>query len=389
MDFKDWFCLRGRDSFTIDPKINPDDSKFYFGRESIKKQFEHQLRRAFLTPGIPKMLIYGPYGSGKTQTLFFIGHILKNDKPKTCKTNPYIVHLDIEMRSKSDFRDWHLQLMEALGKDKVVEWINNIASKGGAFEDELKKAFNNDKNMIEAAKGLTRGDLVFTAWRWFSGQTLSAKELESLRLTRNLGDIGVGDMVNALIGFGRLAEYENEKLIFLVDEAEQFRNVGGGEKGRDAMESLHSYMRKLAEPANKHVGYIIAGQAVTLDDMPEWYIRSDILGRIGKDNVIEIPHLPAITEVQEFMKELLNEFVDSTKAEKMIQNEDLGISLETYPFNAEAYELLAEYATQDPEKALPRNIIRAINECAITAWDLEKRIIDTEIVNEIAPLIFG
>ena len=147
MDFKDWFCLKGRDSFTIDPKINAGDSKFYFGREHIKGQFENQLRRSFLTPGVPKMLVYGPYGSGKTQTLFFIGHILKNNKPKTCKQNPYIVHLDIEMRSKSDFKDWHLQIMEAIGKNKVVEWISAISASGANFESELKKVFNNDANI--------------------------------------------------------------------------------------------------------------------------------------------------------------------------------------------------------------------------------------------------
>jgi len=38
MDFKEWFCLNGRESFTIDPKVNPDDAKFYFGRDEISKR---------------------------------------------------------------------------------------------------------------------------------------------------------------------------------------------------------------------------------------------------------------------------------------------------------------------------------------------------------------
>ena len=318
MDFTEWFCLKARDSFTIDPKINPEDAKFYFGRDTIKTQFINQIRRAFLSPGVPKMLIYGPFGSGKTQTLFYIGHVLRNEKPATCKQNPYTVHLDLEMRSKSDFRDWHLQLMEALSKDQVVQWIGGVSAKGANFEIELKEIFRNDSNMVEAAKGLTRGDLIFTAWRWFCGQPLSPKELESLRVTRNLGDVGVGDMINLLLSLGRLAERNNEKLVFLVDEAEQFKNVGGGEKGRDAMESLHDYLRKLSEPSNSSIGLIIAGTAVTLDDMPEWYYRSDILTRIGKDNVVDIPHLPAVTEVEGFIKELLAEFIDKDKADTMI-----------------------------------------------------------------------
>lgn len=389
MDFQEWFCLKGREAFSIDPKINLGDAKFYFGREGIKIQLLSQLKRAFLSPGVPKMLIYGPFGSGKTQTLFHVGHMLRNNKPTTCKLNVHTVHLDLEMRSKSDFRDWHLQLMEALGKEQVATWIEGLSSAGTNFETELKKIFHNEVNMVEASKSLTRGDLSFTAWRWFCGQMLTSKELESLRVTRNLGDVGVGDMISLLEGLGRLAGKNGEKLIFLVDEAEQFKNVGGGEKGRDAMESLHDYLRKLAEPSNSTVGFIIAGTAVTLDDMPEWYYRSDILTRVGRDNVIDIPHLPAVKDVETFIKEMLSEFIDKEKADKKIMEKKLNVSLETYPFNADTFALLAEYATQDPEKALPRNIIRAINECAITAWDKESPVIDTEIVNEIAPLIFG
>ncbi len=389
MDFAKWFCLKGREAFTIDPKINMEDAKFYFGREREKSQLTSQIKRAFLNPGIPKMLIYGPFGSGKTQILFYIGYILRHHKPNTCRLNTRTVHLDLEMRSKSDFRDWHLQLMEALGKDNIINWLNGLSSTGTTFEMELKEIFRNEINMVGASKGLTRDDLSFTAWRWFCGQSLSAKELESLRVTRNLGDVGVGDMINLLLGLGRLAEKNSEKIIFLIDEAEQFKNVGGGEKGRDAMESLHDYLRKLAEPSNSTLGFIIAGTSVTLDDMPDWYHRADILTRIGQDNIIDITPLPAVSDVEVFMKEMLGEFIDKETADKRIKEKSLEVSLETYPFNSDAFELLAEYATQDPEKALPRNIIRCINECAITVWDTEKAIIDTDIVNEIAPLIFG
>jgi hypothetical protein len=351
----------------------------------MKAQLLNQIKRAFLSPGIPKMFIYGAYGSGKTQTLYYIGYWLRNNKPPTCTLAPRVVYLDLEMRSKSDFRDWHLQLMEALGKDQVTTWIEGLSSSGTNFEAELKKIFRNELNMVEASKGLTRGDLTFAAWRWFCGQKKTPTELESLKVTRNLGDIGVGDMVSLFLGLGRLAEINGEKLIFFVDETEQFRNI----KNADAMESLHDYIRKLAEPSNSTVGFIIAGTWFTPDDMPEWLQRADIFTRLGRNNIIEIPHLPAVNDVETFMREMLTEFIDKDKADKKIKKESLGVSLETYPFKADAFDLLAEYASQDPEKTTPRNIIRAINECAITAWDAEKAIIDVDIVNEIAPLIFG
>lgn len=386
MEFQEWFCLKARETFSIDPKVYPNDAKFYFGRGREKERILSQLRRGFQDPGVAKMLLYGPYGSGKTQTLFFIDYILRTNKPSTCKFTPYIVHLDLEMRSKSDFRDWHIQLMESLGKEKVTKWLEKLSSIGAGFDDELGDIFRNERNMVEIAKKLLMGgDISFTAWKWYCGVKLSARELETLRVTRNLGDIGVGDVVNLLSSLGRLAEKNEEKLIFLMDEAEQFRNVTAGDSTRD----LHDFLRKISEKSNSATGFLIAFEAVTLDDMPGWFYEEDILRRVGRDNIIEVSHLPAVKDVQSFMKEMLGEFIDKEQADKRIKEKGLEVSLETYPFKADAFDLLADYAIQDPSRALPSNIIRTINECAITAWDKELPIIDADILNEIAPLIFG
>lgn len=385
MDFKQWFCLNGRESFTIDPKVNPDDAKFYFGREEIKNLLKAQLRRSFVEPGVPKMVIYGSFGSGKTQTLFHLEYYLQNERPEACRQTPKTLHLDLEMHSKSDHKGWHLQLMETLGKATVSTWVDRLLGRTQNLDAELRDIFRN-VNMAEAAKNLRAGgDIGLLAWRWFCGYELKPNELERLTVTRSLGDLGSGDMVNALVGLGRLAERNEEKLIFLMDEAEQFQNVKTG----DATESLHTYLRKLAEPSNSSVGFIIASYAVTLDEMAELVVRVDVRNRIGENNIREIPPLPSIRDVQIFLKELLAELVEQDRAEEKIQKESLGVSLETYPFTAEAFEMLCEFASQDPTKALPRNLIKAVNECAISAWDERKPIIEPNVVNEIAPLVFG
>jgi len=385
MEFKEWFCLKGRDSFTIDPKVNPDDARFYFGREEIESRLKAQLRRSFVEPGVPKMIIYGSFGSGKTQTLFHLEHYLRKERSEACRHIPRVFHLDLEMHSKSDHKAWHLQLMETLGKSTVSTWIDKLFSRTQSFDKELENIFGNT-NMAEAAKNLRAGgDLGLLAWRWFCGYELKSGDLERLNVTRSLGEFGAGDMVTALVGIGRLAESNGEKLIFLMDEAEQFKNVKTG----DAVEALHTYLRKLAEPSNSSVGFIIASYAVTLDDMADLLVRADIRTRIGENNFVEIPPLPSITYVQRFLTELFEELVDQEKAKEKIERESLGVSLKTYPFTEEAFDLLCEFASQDPVKTLPRNVIKAVNDCAIAAWDDKKPIIEPYVVNEIAPLIFG
>ncbi|OYV73992.1 MAG: hypothetical protein B7Z74_02995 [Deltaproteobacteria bacterium 21-66-5] len=81
--------------------------------------------------------------------------------------------------------------------------------------------------------------------------------------------------------------------------------------------------------------------------------------------------------------------VDQTAANQKIQANTLASTTETYPFTASAFDLLCDYACQDVVKSTPRNIIKTINECAIAAWDVQKQVIDDEIVNEIAPIVFG
>src|SRR3989442_1369774 len=134
MEFKDWFCLKGRESFTIDPKVNSDDSRFYFGRHDMIEEVYRHLRRSFVEPGVPKMVIYGSYGSGKTQTLFHLEHYLAKNKPAACSEIPRAFHLELEMRSKSDQKDFHFQLMENLGKDLVAKWVENLFNKTSNLE---------------------------------------------------------------------------------------------------------------------------------------------------------------------------------------------------------------------------------------------------------------
>src|SRR5437016_2184517 len=100
-EFKDWFCLHKRDTFTIDPKIHEKDARFYFGRKELWARMRRQVVRAFLDPQVPKMMIYGPYGSGKTQTLYHIAHDIVANTPDSAKGKPHVVHLDIEVNSKS------------------------------------------------------------------------------------------------------------------------------------------------------------------------------------------------------------------------------------------------------------------------------------------------
>ncbi|MSQ48649.1 MAG: hypothetical protein EXR78_09765 [Deltaproteobacteria bacterium] len=385
MDFKEWFCLNGRDSFTIDPKINAGDEKFFFGRDDIQKNLAARFSRAFIDPKVPKLVLYGAYGSGKTQTLFHIAYMLKTTPPRSLKASPRTIQLVVEMRSRSTHSDWHLQLMEALGKEVLTGWLELLFKKHQDF-DKFVAQLVGEPNITKALLNIKGGgDIPLIAWRWLSGLKLTPAELQRLFLTRNLGDIGTADLVNVLVAIGKVAEECGEKLIFLVDEVESFHMISNA----DAINNVHDYLRRLASPDNATVGFVLSMYGLTADQVPEVVNRADVRTRIGNQNYIEIEPLPTIADVRRFTLELLSQFIDKTMAEKRITAHKLTVALETYPFEAGAFDLLCDYASQDPSKALPRNIIAALNECAISTWDAGKYVIEQQIVNDIAPIVFG
>ena len=260
MEFREWFCLRNRANFTIDPRTNVDDARFYFGRDDIRDMALRQVRKAFVAPGTPKIMIWGPYGSGKTQTLYYLEWTLCKQRPAALTKEPHTVHVDIEVQSKSEASDLHIQMLETLGRDAVCEWVRNLFTKAPDLKAELH-SLTKDMNVPTALEHLRAfGDINLTAWRWLTAQTLTTRELETLGVTRNLGQIGAGDMVVALMAIGKLAERNDEKLIFLLDELEELQNVRSG----DASESIHQYFRQLSDTKNTTVGFIVGFMANTL-----------------------------------------------------------------------------------------------------------------------------
>ena len=382
--FNQWFCLKDRKNFTIDPQINEEDARYYFGRDDIRTRLQKQIRRSFIAPGVPKMMVWGPYGSGKTQTLFYLKHYLMTQTPAAANGVPNTRYLMIELKSNSTAFNFHQQLMEAMGKDIVAGWVRKLFDSTKNFDTSLLEIAG-DPNIFKTLKELrATGESAFTAWRWLTGQPMASKDLNGLQITRSLGEIGSGDLASGLIAIGCLAAKVNERIIFLIDEMEQMQNVKSG----DSAESIHRYIRKLSEPANATVGFLIGFKADVIDDAPPILRHNDIVSRISASNYVDIPPLPAVSDVKSFIRELLKNLTDETSVKTKIESDGLDSEHGVFPFDRSAIELLADYATQDPTRALPRYIITAINECAIQTWDEEKQLVDDSIVNDVAPHVF-
>jgi hypothetical protein len=158
-----------------------------------------------------------------------------------------------------------------------------------------------------------------------------------------------------------------KKIVFLIDEAEAFRSV----TNPDAEFELKHCLRLILENANHFVGVVMAIQAEGgQESVGQFFSSEDIMRRVdGTLGFIDLNGLLVqVNNSQTFMTELLSYLVDRDKAKQVIQAEDLPVSAEHFPFEADALDKLSTHIANNPEKALPSSIISWMSNAAIEGW---------------------
>src|SRR4051794_19899285 len=98
-DFAEWFCLKDHKTFMVQPNRDPD---FYFGRSDLEQAIKSRLDRGILLQGVPKMVLYGAFGAGKTHTLYHIKWYLEHEVANT-KFEVRYVEVPPDLSKKSKF----------------------------------------------------------------------------------------------------------------------------------------------------------------------------------------------------------------------------------------------------------------------------------------------
>lgn len=382
--FKEYFCLRDRENFNINVKASPRDAELYFGNSHLNDTIVKACEDAVLLAKPPKMYLWGPYGSGKTHTLFHLKHHIEN-KIILQSGNRYVVPVfEVELHAKTTYQYLHQKMLEALGMDRVREYANFFFQEH-AGQDDAISAFFRHGNIVAAFRSLSLGGAqALIPWRWLCGIKLKQSDLDAVGLTASVDE--VYDMVEILTVVGRLAARRSERIVFLIDEAEALNNVSDP----DAQETFHDGLRKLADQENDAVGFVLSFFALGAGDMPGFMARDDIVGRLGRDNIIQLPYLDAVEDVRAFLADLRDHFFEASSVADRVA--ELGLpagSDALFPFEPDALDQFAAYATQDPTRALPRNILNALSSAAVAAYKAQAPLVSLAIVDETAPLVFA
>ena len=370
------FCLKNdRKNFTINFRLNQEDRAAYFGKTKINNEIIEGIHERYMMGNQPKKYLYGQYGVGKTHTLFNIKYQLE-ESPEARASTDYQVKccfIDAEFKEKTNYNYLHAQMMEALTLEKIKETVQEyLANNAGPdMEEKLRNDFG-DANIARAIRALGYAGEPITLWKWLCGGSLSAAELTSYNLTRNMNT--VSEMYRVLVGIMRLLVNKGTYYLFLLDEMEGLKNI----RNQDCRESFHDAFRKIADDDNDVVGFIVSIYTISEDDIPDFIYTQDIVTRLNKANIHPLEYLAHDDDVRQFLKDLFALVIDDEKRKAKEEQGQISSDLEYYPLTDEAMDEIVNLAISAPTASLPRNFISALNEGAVHAARRGSYVIDTD-----------
>lgn len=356
--FSEWFCLKSDRTFMVSPENDP---AFYFGRTDLAGEIESRLERGIMLNQVPKLVLYGAFGAGKTHTLHHIKWFLENHADY--KFAVRYIETPIDLHKKSKYVVLHQAMMDKIGTSSVRSLLELFITRnlGPDLNETLLDYFSHDEDFVNVVRVLAQGGpQQLTAWNWMRGETLSDAQLQAIGVARNPD---LKDLIVILQTIGRLfIQEEQTRLVFLIDELDHLEYVTGEE-----ISTWETAFRKLADQDNRTVGFVMAGRAAGLDEMPSPLQIESVTSRIQIGNYLEIPYIHDVGDFRGFVRDLVSHLVDQDCANEVVASEGLTVDMDYYPFTEEALEVIYQYISEDPTRALPRELLFTLNECGAAA----------------------
>lgn len=385
-----WFHLRDseRTSFELSPERDAD---IWCGDPQVEKNLREALR-AGIEQGVPKLLFYGEYGTGKTHSLFHCRRILE-DRRCHC-----VAVVWSGFSSRTRFSDLFRETMKSVSPSLPARLVrDHLREHQGEFilPGDLGELVRSDSDLRQALTTLADCESLFPAptlnergnlaWRWLQCFPLNAKQRKDLGVAASLSERdSPAHLVNVLRLIGALLrERKDQKLVFLFDEAEQTNEL---RHNRDALNSFASAIRALFDRSQQDIGILLSFYAPRLEE--QVFIRPDTFSRLDASQIIQLRPLDKREERIDFLEAVLTQLVERGQPKH-------------FPFQTTALLLLAERCDQldmliehDPRSIkssrgdfTPRTILKALNLVTRTAFSQGEQEISREFLRKHFPML--
>lgn len=377
VSISEWFGLRkDRDNYILNPRDCPEDASFY-ARRTRSLDIDEQITSLEVDLGAklaPKKLYWGPYGGGKTHTLFKVLKELGD------RVDIHSVFVECPtLKSTSTFTVLYEKTMNQMGMDFVLslfrDALNHVARKTGITNPEeavkMLSSLLGDEDLGRAVYQLTQPSSSFDPmwlWRWLTASGISPKDKVELRVTGDLKTADPEKLANILLTIGKLLnEFKNETLVLVFDELDRARNLS-----RDPIVTFSTAFTTLTDPNQKYVSVFLATSADRITEVPG-IISAAVKSRLTPENQCEIPPMVS-DDLETFIEDLIGYTrpkdlkLESLLQRAMSQTKEQVVA-DLYPFTKEAIEALR---VKLGKSIVPREICFIMSRAASYAKNIMK-----------------
>lgn len=292
----------------------------------------------------------------------------------------------------------HTRIMNAIGFDVVREAVVTVLGNPDRATDPFPYLINEGvlrfgETAIKASQAQIFRNMLFggrqatLSWEWLKGRKLTVDETQMLGTQANLDE--PADLIHALLNVASLVRVgTGEKLLILMDEGEALSNITNA----DSIMEFEYAFRRLFDDDNDVLGLIIAYEHTPGSGRAPAVLEYEaIRRRVGYDDgYIDLTgHLAVVDNAKKFIYDLLDHLVDQEAAARAIEEQGLDIPREVFPFDEDAVDLVAEFASSDPENSLPSQIIQKMQTAVLNAFlgrdpsSDKRRLVDEAIVTPV------
>jgi hypothetical protein len=349
-----------RPNFILDPA---EDWACFARRDINVSAIVEGLQIDLVTRLAPKRLLWGPYGGGKTHTLYRT----LNELGKLTAIQPVRVECP-DLGKRSVFNDLYRDgIMPVLGEDTVVGLFERaIEQVPVARRDEYLRRlrdFLGDEPLSKAVAQLMNPNFErLRLWAWLSGIPLSRGELNDLGQTQDLDSAEPARLAEMVILIGRVMKrVDGKTLVLCLDEMERMKAVGP-----DSIATFVTGFTRLMDPNQRDVAVLLGCSAALFDEMPDIFARNGpVVSRLGSQATIEVPHIPDpdvdgfIRQVIAFVREANAPIAQLVATAKKATSEH--VDQDFFPFSVEALQAMKSRLSRD---MTPREITIAMTQAA-------------------------
>jgi hypothetical protein len=365
-----------RPNFILDPA---EDWECFARRDINVGAIVEGLQIDLVTRLAPKRLLWGPYGGGKTHTLYRT----LNELGRLTAIHPVRVECP-DLSKRSVFNDLYRDgVMPVLGQETVIDLFERAVDELAVPLRDLSRRLREylgDEPLSKAVTQLMNPNFErLHLWAWLSGVGLSRGDLSDLGQTQDLASAEPARLAEMVVLIGRVMKRVHGKtLVLCLDEMERLRAVGP-----DSILTFVTGFTRLMDPNQRDVAVLLGCSASLFDEMPDIFARNGpVVSRLGAQATIEVPHIPDpdvdgfIRQVIAFVRDQTTVISELATAAQKTTSEQLDPAF--FPFSTEALQAMKSRLSRD---MTPREITIAMTQAAGKAHLVGRPCVTSDLVS--------